>query len=188
MKNTITNLFESIVTGCLIIIVNLIMSFIVYLLFLYSILPLLCDFVPTVREFFERSSAQNAVAVYSIINGVCCFIALIPTYILVYRFHIRRNKKFIHDTDGKIAPKDALRYHAQNYIVTEVGTATVVFLIAVTNALIPSSPFQMAFDMIFDTLGLVCGLAFALLYIVIAQWVGIDRTLNYWRAISYIGD
>lgn len=188
MRKTLTNLLESFVTGCLIILVNLLMSFIVYLLFLYTILPLLCDFVPAIQAFFERSIAQNAVAVYSIINGVCCFIALIPTYILVYRFHIKRNKKFIRDTAGRIAPKDALRYHAQNYIVTEIGTATVVFLIAVTNALIPSSPFQMAFDMIFEVLGLVCGLFLALLYIVIAQWVGIDRTLNYWRAISYIGD
>ena len=188
MKKIITSLFESVVTGCLIILVNLIMSFIVYLLFLYSILPLLCDFVPAVREFFERSIVQNAVAVYSIINGVCCFIALIPTYILVYRFHIKRNKKFIHDTDGRIPPKDALRYHMQNYSETEIGTAVVVFLIAVTNALIPSSPFQMAFDMIFDTFGIVFGLIFALIYIIVAQWVAILRTLNYWRAISYIGD
>ena len=188
MKKTITNLLESAVTGCLIILVNLVISFVIYLLFLYSILPLLCDLVPLIRAFFERSINQNVVAVYNIINGACCCLALIPTYILVYRFHVKRNKKFIQDTDGRISPKDSLRYHAKNYIVTEIGTATFVFLIAVTNALIPYSPFQMAFDIFFDTIGIVGGVVFSFFYVMIAQWVGIHRTLNYWRAISYISD
>ena len=188
MKKTITNLLESVLTGCLIILVNLVISFVIYLLFLYSILPLLCDLVPFIREFFERSINQNLVVVYNFINGVSCSLALIPTYILVYRLHIKRNKKFIQDTEGKISPKDSLRYHAQNYIVTEFGTATFVFLIAVINALIPNSPFQMAFDIFFDTIGIVGGTAFSFVYVVIAQWVGIDRTLNYWRATSYIDE
>ena len=68
MKKTITQLSESIVTGLIIVAANLVISFLVYLLFLYLILPLLCDWIPAVDSFFEKSILQNEMGVYDIIN------------------------------------------------------------------------------------------------------------------------
>lgn len=188
MKKTITDLFESAVTGFLIVAANLVMSFVVYLLFLYLILPLLCDWIPSVNAFFQKRILQNEMAVYSAINGICSCIALIPTYILVYRFHIKRNKSFIQETSGKISPKDGLKYHAQHYMVTEIGTAVFVLIVTVVNALIVKSPLQMPFDIIFDTIGIAGGLIIALVCVLLAQLIGIYWTQNYWRAIYFIDD
>ena len=188
MKKIVVGLLESVVTGILVVMVNLVMSFLIYLMFLYLILPILCDFIPSVNAFFQNSVLHNDMTIYNTINGICCCLALVPTYILVYRFHVKRNKKFIRETEGRISPKESLKYHVQNYMTIEIGTAVVVVLITIINALIVSSPFQMAGDIIFETIGILGGICISSAYIVISQIVGIYRTMNYWKAISYIDD
>ena len=170
---------------CLVIIilfVNIIMTFAVFLLAAYAIVPIIGDVVSIFSKTAQYQLVNYLNEGQDVVYGICSAAAMFPSCMLVYRLYRPRRKIFLQDTSGKIPTADGVRYHLKKYFVIEVTEIVGVAAISLVNAIVTDSFNTTPFYVVYKYCGILLGLPIAAAVMCAVQLAAILSSQNHWRA------
>lgn len=181
-QKTSNPIVEGISMVITLVIMNALMTFVVFLLAAYAIVPLIGDAVSIFSETARYQIVNYLNKGQDVVYGICAVIAMFPSCILTYRLIKERRTIFIRETSGKIPTKDGVHYHLNKYKIVEAIEIVGVAVASLVNAIITDTFNITPFYIFYRYCGIPLGFVLSAAVMCAAQLAAILSAQNYWRA------
>ena len=180
---------SSIAVSAIMLLFNLIFSFLGMILISYWLLPNLCGVLPSLENYFNFLDDAGMERMNDIIYFISSCIAIFPGAIFAYRLSKKRKKEFLKHSKGRISYLDGINYHIREYGLTDVLCMSVIIVIFGSLRLMAGNAgivkvFPIAFNTFntFNILGFILGLLLTVVLAGLSMLCGIFFSQRRWRA------
>ena len=180
---------SSIAVSAIMLLFNLIFSFLGMILIWYWLLPNLCSVLPSLENYFNFLDDAGMERMNNIIYFISSCIAIFPSAVFSYRLSKKRKKEFLKHSKGRISYPDGIKYHIREYGLTDALCMSVIIVIfgslrlmAGNAGIVKVCPIAFNTFNTFNILGFVLGLLLTLVLAGLSILFGIFFSQRRWRA------
>lgn len=170
-------------------VMSLLFGCVFYILLVYIILPLATELISPLYAWLTGIGRRYDVErIYKTIYGFCALLSLFPSTAAANISVKGRRRRFIHDTNGMISRRDGIRYHMKNHLVFDVMAIAATVGVGFALSYVDFYFFRFPFDVLYEYLGIPLGLAASAVLTAAAQFFGVLRAQEAWRADHFLGE
>lgn len=185
-RGPLSAIASGVVEGIIAAALTLLLTFAVFLLVYYCLIPMLSDLAGLVGPDAENRLVAWLNRSGALVYGLCGMAAIFPAMRIEIRFDRSRREAFLKETGGLIAPLAAIRWYFRKNGAVELSRLITLCLAGLIWAilgmpLLAQTPVLPAYDLGYRYGGLL-GLPISALWTAMAQLVTVRAALNHWQA------
>ena len=188
LKITKEALKSSVITSAIIILLGFAFLYVIFFLLWYWIMPKLCVIIPTLKTYIESLNDSALPEAYNIVLSISSCISLFISTTLAYSVSKQRKKKFLTYSKGLISYSDGIKYHIDEYALSDSICMSAIIIASLILYLTNSTGFFPAAFYMFKNFGIVLGLIATAILTIASMICGIFFSQRRWKVQYFIDE